>query len=169
MSTNTVILAIGSNVGDRKMYLERAVASLEEFGHVSLLSSIFETEPMGNVTQSDFYNMAAEFETDYAPASLMNKLLEIELRLGRERYTKWGPRTIDMDIIFYNDLIMNDSGLKIPHPHYAERNFVLAPISEIVPNKICPIRGVTIKELLDLSPDSHRFQTIGRISETNLV
>lgn len=156
-SVHSVYLSLGSNIGDRKNFLDRALAKT---GGVKIVSPLYETAPVGNETQYDFLNCAALIETEDEPEPLHQRLLSIEKQLGRERRTVWGPRTIDIDIIFFDDRIINSESLIIPHPRYAERNFVLAPLADIAPDFQCPVHKKTIRELLRRSPDTHAVKKL---------
>jgi 2-amino-4-hydroxy-6-hydroxymethyldihydropteridine diphosphokinase len=146
-------LSLGSNVGDRFGYLQQAVTRLNEKAQIRTISSMYQTAPVGRISQNDFFNLALELETHCSPHDLMDVLLDIETHLGRRRLERWGPRTIDIDIIFYEDRIIHADGLSIPHPHYAERNFVLIPLAEIAGDFVCPIRKIPISRILEKSKD----------------
>lgn len=139
-------LSLGSNVGDRKDYLERALHQLEGFCGITVtkISQIYETEPWGNENQTAFLNIAAEIETDLEPLQLLDSCQQIEKTLGRKRLVHWGPRTIDIDILDYQDTRLLTERLTIPHPYMEQREFVLAPLREIAPDHILP-SGNTVK------------------------
>lgn len=143
-----VFISIGSNLGDRKTNCKRALEEMAKFSVVVKVSSLYETEPVGNEYQPDFINLAAEISTDLTPHELLRHLNEIEERLGRVRTEKWGPRKIDLDIIFYGDLIIRDDDLIIPHPEAHLRQFVLESIYEIDPDLIYPGLGIPVCDVL---------------------
>ncbi|MBI4698312.1 MAG: 2-amino-4-hydroxy-6-hydroxymethyldihydropteridine diphosphokinase [Nitrospirae bacterium] len=145
-----VYIGIGSNLGNREENCERAVALLGTNGiKVLKRSSLYETEPWGIEEQPEFMNMAVEAETGLEPERLLEVLTDIETTVGRKESKRWGPRIIDLDIIFYNDLILKSSDLEIPHPGIKDREFVLKPLSEIAPYKRHPIFKKSIKQLLE--------------------
>lgn len=144
----SIWLSLGTNVGDRAQNLERALWALRAVGTVTAVSPVYETKPWGRVEQPDFLNMCAAALTDLAPLPLLTTLKIIERELGREPGLHWGPRLIDIDILFYNDLIYQDQQLTIPHPLIAERAFVLVPLADIAPNLVHPMTNQTITELL---------------------
>lgn len=143
-------LALGSNLGDRKTYLRRAILLIDDLPGVSVmkLSHIYETTPVGG--EGSFYlNMTLEFESTLAPTILMEQLLEIESFLGRRRSERTNEaRVIDIDMLLYGDKIIDNSILTLPHPRMHKREFVLAPLSELAPMARHPISGKTIQELL---------------------
>jgi 2-amino-4-hydroxy-6-hydroxymethyldihydropteridine diphosphokinase len=143
-----VYLGVGSNIGNRQENCREAVRMLAENGlTVVRHSSLVETEPWGVADQSRFINMAVEVETDAAPEQLLVILKKIEKNMGRTNAIRWGPRVIDLDILFYDDLILDTDGLIIPHPLLHERDFVLIPLAEIAPKKIHPRLNKTVHEL----------------------
>jgi len=140
-------ISIGSNLGDREENCRQAIKLIEKNGIVVKKQSLmYETEPWGVKDQPKFINMAIEAETDKKPEELLRVLKEIEKEIGRTESVKWGPRVIDLDILFYDDLILKIPGLEIPHPLLHEREFVLKPLCEIAPDKKHPITGKTVKE-----------------------
>jgi 2-amino-4-hydroxy-6-hydroxymethyldihydropteridine diphosphokinase len=148
----TCFIGLGSNLGDRQSYLDRAVAALQEHDRITVeqVSSYYETDPEGGPPDSPlFLNGVAEIETDLQPSELLRVLLDIERQLGRVRREKNAPRTIDLDLLLYNDSIINDPDLTIPHPRMHERGFVLEPIAEISPELVHPVLGDTMQELWD--------------------
>lgn len=144
---NIVYIALGSNLGNREKYLEKTIKKISEFAQITKKSSIYETKPVGYKDQGDFLNMVIEITTQLRPYELLKKLQKIETSLKRKREIKNGPRTIDLDIIFYNYEIINEKNLKIPHPEMHKRNFVLNPLVEIAPFMIHPVLKQNILSL----------------------
>lgn len=144
-------IALGSNMGDKKANLNDAIKLIDEnkYCKVTKKSGYYETEPVGYVDQEDFVNAAIEIKTLLQPGELMDLLLHIEKELKRERVIRWGPRTIDLDILLYDNLVSDDEHHIIPHPRMEERLFVLEPLSEIAPNVIHPVLGKRISRLKD--------------------
>ena len=142
-------IGIGSNVGNRRYHCLKAVELLEQSGQtVSKISSLYETEPWGVKDQPPFINMAVEIETGFPPKKLLALLKKIEKKMGRKKTVRWGPRVIDLDILFYDDLTLNDNDLVIPHPFMHTRAFVLEPLSEIAPDKVHPVLRKKVASLL---------------------
>jgi 2-amino-4-hydroxy-6-hydroxymethyldihydropteridine diphosphokinase len=143
-------LSIGSNLGDRINYLKKALEKLKQ-NNIQIIksSNIIETEPYGYKEQGKFLNMAVEIDSDLEPFELMKLISKIESELGRIRTKRWGPRVIDIDIIFYDSLIINEPDLKIPHPDMQNRFFALKPLQEIAPDFVHPVLKKTITELLE--------------------
>jgi 2-amino-4-hydroxy-6-hydroxymethyldihydropteridine diphosphokinase len=142
-------IGIGSNLGNRKENCRSALRLIsEKAGSLIKQSSMYETQPWGVEDQPEFINMAVEIETPAEPAVLLSILKGIEQELGRKETSRWGPRPIDLDILFYNDLVIDTPDLRIPHPLMHLREFVLRPLSEIAPDKVHPVLKKTVKELL---------------------
>jgi 2-amino-4-hydroxy-6-hydroxymethyldihydropteridine diphosphokinase len=137
-------LGLGSNIGDREAQIKRAA----ELVGAQRLSTIVETEPWGYEAQPKFLNAVAEVETSLEPRELLDQLLDVERQLGRERIgPRWGPRTIDLDLLVYGDLMLDEPGLTVPHPELAQRLFVLEPLAELAPSLEIPGLG-TVQTLL---------------------
>jgi 2-amino-4-hydroxy-6-hydroxymethyldihydropteridine diphosphokinase len=146
----TVYIGIGSNLGDREGNCLRAIELMEERGlEVKGRSRTYETEPWGVKDQPRFINMAVSVETELAPQKLLSLLKEIEKLLGRTETVRYGPRTIDLDILLYDTLVVKEGDMEIPHPLMHERDFVLVPLAEIAPEAVHPVMGKTIRELRD--------------------
>lgn len=143
----TVHLALGTNIGNREQNLELALDEISEFGEIKAKSSLHETEPWGYKQQNKFLNMAIEIETDLKPIDLLARIHEIEHKMGRTKEIKNGPRIIDIDILLYEDQIIDKKTLKVPHPRMHKRKFVLDPLEEIAANKVHPELNKSITKL----------------------
>ncbi len=142
-------LLLGTNLGNRKNNLDEAKALIgEHCGKIIKQSSIYQTAAWGFTEQPDFLNQVIQIETIYNPLELIEKLLDIEKQLGRERIVKMGPRLIDIDILLIDDLIVEEKKLQVPHPRMQDRKFVLLPLNEIASNVVHPILSKTISEIL---------------------
>lgn len=151
---NIVYLSLGSNIGDRISNFRTALSLLStNCGNIVTKSKVYETSAWGITDQPNFLNMAIKIETAFEPIELLKKTTEIETQLGRQREVKWGNRTLDIDILFYNDMLLNSSDLVIPHNHLHERLFTLIPLAEISPALIHPVFICTISELLNKCTD----------------
>jgi len=148
----TAYLSLGSNIGDREQFLRQAIARLETLGRVASFSSFYETEPVEFTDQAWFLNCVVALEVDLAPAKLMSQLLGIEEDLGRRRLQKKGPRTIDIDILLFGELVVSAPELTVPHPAIHQRRFVLEPLAEIAPEARHPVLNKTAQELLEELP-----------------
>jgi len=146
-----IFLGIGTNLGNRESNLKEAVDKIEEFiGKVLKSSSVYETEPWGFQTKDEFLNMVVKVETNLTPSGLLGRIRQIESLSGRvlceEQYSS---RVIDIDILLYEELVIDEKGLKIPHPLMHERKFVLVPLCEIAPELVHPVKGISIRVLLE--------------------
>jgi len=147
-------LSAGSNLGDKKANLEYALDSLKQEGTVLQVSSFFETEPVGFLDQPWFLNLAIELETPLQPYGLLRLCQNIETSRGRVRIFPNAPRTLDLDILFYGDVLVDEEDLVIPHPRLQDRKFVLAPLAQIAPDLLHPILNKSIRSLLEICPDT---------------
>jgi 2-amino-4-hydroxy-6-hydroxymethyldihydropteridine diphosphokinase len=151
---NSVYLLSGSNMGDRRNYINNAIQQLKLKGCASILnSSFYETAAWGKEDQADFLNIVIYGETALSPIELLQANKEIENSAGRQHVEKWGQRTLDIDILFYNSEIINLPGLVIPHPYIQNRRFTLVPLAEIASGFVHPVFGKTITQLLAECPD----------------
>ncbi|HTB25423.1 MAG TPA: 2-amino-4-hydroxy-6-hydroxymethyldihydropteridine diphosphokinase [Puia sp.] len=159
---NKAYLLTGGNEGDRFLHMQQARTNIELIcGQLLLVSSIYETAPWGKTDQPDFLNQVILVDTKFSPEELLKAILSIEEKDGRKRTVKNAPRTIDIDILFYNNLILEKPGLTIPHPRIAIRRFVLEPLNEISPEFIHPVFGKTMRELLLECKDELGVKKIG--------
>lgn len=145
-----VYLGLGSNLKDKRHNLLKAIKELKQSHETKVIkqSSFYKTQPVGKPDQPDFLNAVVLIETSLKPKPLMRQLLALEKKLGRIRKEKWGPRIIDLDILFYNRVVIRQRNLIIPHPRLHQRRFVLEPLAEIAPNLVHPVLKQTIRDLL---------------------
>jgi 2-amino-4-hydroxy-6-hydroxymethyldihydropteridine diphosphokinase len=144
-----VFLSIGTNLGNKMANIRTALKLIaDRYLEITSVSGVYRTEPVGLKTQPDFYNICVKGLTGKGPAELLDGLKKTELEMGRIKQEKWGPRIIDIDILFYSNIIIKNEVLTIPHPEITSRRFVLEPLSEIAPLFVYPGRDITIKELL---------------------
>jgi 2-amino-4-hydroxy-6-hydroxymethyldihydropteridine diphosphokinase len=156
---NTAYLLTGSNLGESASQLTLANQYIsQKCGKIITQSAVYQTAPWGNQDQPFFFNQAIKLATELEPEALMQELLHIETLMGRIRTIKYGPRVIDLDILFFNDLIINKPMLQLPHPAMAERRFVLVPMAEIAPTQVHPVYNKTIQNLLIDCRDSSDVQ-----------
>jgi len=148
-----VLLSIGSNVSPREQFLKQAITEISGLGEINAVASLYESEPYGETSQPTFLNTALVLTTEVLPHSLLAKLKTIEKKVGRQERYRWGPREIDIDIIFYDDLLITSRTLTIPHVDYHNRIFVLMPLAELVPDFIAVNSGETLVEMLAKHPD----------------
>jgi 2-amino-4-hydroxy-6-hydroxymethyldihydropteridine diphosphokinase len=157
MSTSpahTAYLLLGSNLGERVATLHRALVALAgQAGKIVAVSGVYETAAWGNEGQPAFLNQAVQIGTDLAPEQLLDACQRVENALGRERLEPWGPRTLDVDILFYDDLVLHSERLTIPHPRLPERLFALVPLADIATTFVHPELHKSVADLLADCPD----------------
>ncbi|MDT3696376.1 MAG: 2-amino-4-hydroxy-6-hydroxymethyldihydropteridine diphosphokinase [Ignavibacterium sp.] len=148
---NIAFIGLGSNIGNRLENLQRSVSCIRLLDNtkVKSVSSVYETLPFGKIKQSDFYNAVIKIETEYKPKELLKELKKIEKKIGRVKRQRWGPREIDLDILIFNDLILSDEIITLPHKGIIYRDFVLVPLVEIEPGLINPVYNKRYKDFID--------------------
>jgi len=165
MKSNS-FLSIGSNMGDREWYLKSAIKRLDNHPQIQVIkkSSIYETDPVGYTEQNLFLNMVVKIITDLSPFDLLSYILQIENEHGRKREIKWGPRTLDLDILLYNNENIETEQLFVPHPRMKERSFVLIPLFEIEPQLQLPHETKPLSVLIDQLKDKEGVRVWKQIS-----
>jgi len=148
MDEYNVYLALGSNLGNRAANLKEAINSLSPQMEVKAKSKVYETPPWGYIEQEKFYNQVLRVQTYLEPEPLLKHLKRLEVALGRKASFQNGPRLIDIDILFYDDRVVNTPVLDIPHPHVHERGFVLLPLMDIAPDYVHPVKQRSVREML---------------------
>ncbi|XZF14410.1 2-amino-4-hydroxy-6-hydroxymethyldihydropteridine diphosphokinase [Chitinophagaceae bacterium MMS25-I14] len=163
-------LLLGSNEGNRAGILDDAVKNIAiTCGPLIKVSSVYETAAWGLEDQPAFLNMVTCIHTSFTPDALLAAIQLIEANAGRQRTVKWGQRTLDIDILFYDELVITDPHLQIPHPHMQNRRFTMEPLAEVAPGKIHPALHLTVKELLDTCPDPLPCVRLGLLSEGGIT
>ncbi len=166
-SRKTAFLGLGSNMGDRLRHLQNAVEALIRSGEkVACMSAVYETEPWGKKDQAAFLNQVIQVGTRRTPAGLLALCRSIENGMQRRRNVRWGPRTIDMDMLLYGDEIVNRKDLTVPHPRLHERRFMLVPLAEIAPDRRVPGLEKTVTELLNGCADTGAVRRYREASRT---
>lgn len=145
-----VFVALGSNMGEREENIRKALELISQLPDTDLVraSSLYDTEPVGELEQPNFLNAVAELDTELSPRQLLWNLLLIEKRLGRVRTQKWGPRTLDLDLLLYGDEVVDEDDLRVPHPELTRRSFVLTPLVELEPALVHPTTGESMQSHL---------------------
>ena len=160
---SSVYIALGSNLGDRELNLLRAIAEIGKLPDtkVRAVSSFYDTQPVGPVEQDNFFNCVIKIASSLSPFDLLKELQRIETAVfGRKRTVHWGPRSMDLDILFYDGLTITEENLTLPHPHLHERRFVLVPLVEIAPDLLHPQLGKIASQLLAELNDTERVVKI---------
>jgi dihydroneopterin aldolase/2-amino-4-hydroxy-6-hydroxymethyldihydropteridine diphosphokinase len=154
---HTVYLGLGSNVGDRVEFLAAAVRGVADFDMtvVDAVSNVYETEPVGNVPQSEFLNCAASVRTDLTVEQFHARMKWLEKEIGRTDSERWGPREIDIDLLFFDAVVLNSDAIRIPHAELVNRKFVLQPLCDIAPMMVHPVAHKNIEELNNEATDRH--------------
>ena len=163
--THTAYIGIGSNLGTSGKNCVEAIEKISTNDHIKIISksSFYKTAPIGDIEQDWFINSVIRVDTKLNPKELLLTLLNIESEMGRIRKEKWGPRLIDLDLLFYDKLILNQEGITLPHPEIQKRNFVLVPLNEISENLTHPILKKTVKTLLQESSDDTEVKKLTRV------
>ncbi|MBF0275419.1 MAG: 2-amino-4-hydroxy-6-hydroxymethyldihydropteridine diphosphokinase [Nitrospinae bacterium] len=158
----TAYLGLGSNLGDRLLYLNKGVKALSEYGEIKIthLSSIYETEPVGLMSQGMFLNMALSCNVFCTPNQLLKCCKDIEHKVGREKTVRWGPRKLDIDILLFGEKCISTEMLEVPHPELLKRNFVLVPLNEIAPSLEIPGVGISVHDAMNNCIDSKKVAKI---------
>lgn len=150
-----VYISLGSNLGNREANLRLGLRAIAAAGiRIPRISSFYETAPVGLSPQQWFVNCVAELHTQQNPVQLLNTLWKVERELGRDRHISEGPRTLDLDILFYEKIVLNTRGLTLPHPRLARRRFVLVPLRELVEDFVHPVRGLSVADMLVQTKDT---------------
>ena len=153
---HTIFLALGSNVGDRSGNIKKAINLLSGSVGISRLAPVYESRAVGFKEQPDFLNTVIEGHTNLSPGDLLVFIEEVETNVGRKKSAHWGPREIDVDILFYDDIVFKNEILEIPHSQIVKRDFVLAPMNDLEPNFIHPVLGKTINQLVQEFPNNQK-------------
>lgn len=146
------VVGLGANLGDRAGCLQRAVEALGQLGTVTAVSALYESDPVGGPPQPRYFNAAVRLATWLGPAGLLHALLGIERSAGRERRVRWGPRTLDLDLLWIRDVTVRTPELVVPHPRLTERQFALVPLLEVAPEAIDPSTGLSYASIARALP-----------------
>lgn len=166
---NELYLGLGTNLGNRLENLQRAVAGLAAEMSITAVSPIYQTPPWGVTNQPDFLNCCLAAETDLSPKELLTFIKNLETKIGRQPGKRWGPRLIDIDLLFYVNQIVKTDKLTVPHPRLHEREFVLRPLADIAPDFVHPLLGQTVVEMLTAVPPTDIKPYLGAILQPDIV
>lgn len=155
-----VYIALGSNLDNRLNYLKKAVDLLNSLGNIPVTGGLYESSAYGFTDQPSFLNSALLLKTELKPIDLLNRLKEIEIKVGRKKRIHWGPREIDLDIVFYDKKTLQFKELIIPHPDFQNRRFVLQPLADISPDFVPPAHSESVSELLNNCNDNTKIELI---------
>jgi 2-amino-4-hydroxy-6-hydroxymethyldihydropteridine diphosphokinase len=159
-----VFVGLGSNLGDRDRNLRLGISRLGELGQILRISSVYETQPWGWEDQPDFLNAVCSLDPSFRdPELFFRELKRIEKETGRRSQERWGPRELDLDLLFWGDEVIATESLLVPHPHVADRRFVLTPLCQIAPDLKHPLTGLTVRQMLESCPDPKRVERWGDI------
>jgi 2-amino-4-hydroxy-6-hydroxymethyldihydropteridine diphosphokinase len=165
--TQRVYLSLGSNLGDREAHLRDALHLLQDVVTIRRVSSLFLTDPVGVTHQPEFANLAVEADTSLEPLELLKEVKRVEHEVGRRPTFRWGPRVVDIDILLYDDLVLETPELTIPHPEITRRAFVLLPLAQIAPDMLHPLEHRTIAQLATTAPDADSVRVVHREDTDN--
>ena len=162
-SQGRIYLSLGSNLGDRRRHLLAGLRGLDAAGvRPVACSPLYRTEPVGGPPQDDFLNLVLEVETALEPRALLQVAQQVEHRLGRRpQGERGGPRSLDIDLLLYRDLTVDEPGLQVPHPRYPQRRFVLVPLAQLAPDQVHPTTGASVAELLERCEDGSAVEWHG--------
>ncbi len=166
---NLVYLGLGSNIKDKRKNLESALDELEKVFSISSVSSLYESKPWGYIKQDNFYNAVVLLKVDIEPLKLFSILKGIESKFGRKKEIKWGPRVLDIDLLLYNNEVIDMPNLKIPHPFISERAFVLLPLLELSPGLINPQNKISFHEDLVRLKGNQEIKKIASFNKESFV
>jgi 2-amino-4-hydroxy-6-hydroxymethyldihydropteridine diphosphokinase len=157
----SIFILLGSNMGDRNSHLNYAKLEISRLaGNIITASSIYKTDAWGNTDQPAFYNQVVEIQSRLSPEELLSTILEIEKKAGRVRDEKWGPRILDIDILFFGDCVLASDNLTIPHPQIGNRRFTLMPLAEIAGKFVHPVTRQTVDQMLAMCSDSLKVEKV---------
>ena len=162
-SSHRIFLSLGTNLGERRMNLQQAISAMADSVDVTDVSRLYQTAPWGLEDQPDFLNICLAGFSELSPPDLLIALKDVEGALGRKPGVRWGPRLIDIDIIFYDEIVYQADDLMIPHKHVAERAFVLVPLADIAPAYRHPIIGMTVTDMLAQVDESTVYRVAGQL------